>query len=453
VNVVLISTYELGHQPFGLSSPAAWLVRAGHDVACLDLAVGPLEERAIRTASLVAFYLPMHTATRLAMPVIEQVKQLNPRARLICYGLYAPLNADLLRGLGVETVIGGEFEAALVDLANGAASASKSASQDIERLAFLTPDRRGLPGLELYSHLRRNGTKTTAGYTEASRGCKHLCRHCPVVPVYEGQFRVVQRDVVLADIRQQVAAGARHITFGDPDFFNGPTHAMRIVEGFHAEFPEITYDATIKIEHLKQHRELLPALKQTGCLFVTSAVESIDDAVLGRLEKGHTRQDFYEVATSLREAGLSLQPTFIAFMPWTTIEGYGALLQAIAELEIVENTAPVQLALRLLITQRSRLLELPDIQAVIGPFDDKALVYPWKHPDRDVDTLANLVFQLVSRCQEQNKTRAEIFGEIWELVLRTPAPTLRPQPAVPHPDALPHMDEPWYCCAEPAPQV
>jgi len=449
VNVVLVSTYELGHQPFGLSSPAAWLAREGHGVVCLDLSVGSLDEAAVRAADLIAFYLPMHTATRLAMPVIQQVRQLNPRARLACYGLYAPLNADLLRGLGVETVIGGEFEAALVQLANGQPAPAQPSGMPL--LTFLTPDRRGLPGLELYSHLRQNGTKTTAGYTEASRGCKHLCRHCPVVPVYEGQFRVVQREVVLADIRQQVAAGARHITFGDPDFFNGPTHAMRIVEAFHAEFPEVSYDATIKIEHLKQHRDLLPALKQTGCLFITSAVESIDDSVLGLLEKGHTRQDFYEVATSLRGIGLSLQPTFIAFMPWTTIEGYGALLQALADLELVENTAPVQLALRLLITQKSRLLDLPDIQAVIGPFDEKALVYPWKHPNRDVDTLANLVFQLVSRRQAENKTRAEIFGEIWELVLQTPAPALRPQAPVPH--GFPHMDEPWYCCAEPAPQV
>jgi radical SAM superfamily enzyme YgiQ (UPF0313 family) len=443
MNVVLISTYELGHQPFGLSSPTAWLDREGHNVVSLDLAVGRLEESAVRSADLVAFYLPMHTATRLAMPVIEQVKQMNPRARLVCYGLYAPLNADLLHGLGVEAVIGGEFEAALVQLANGGAAASKS----IEKLSFLTPDRRGLPGLELYSHLRQNGTKTTAGYTEASRGCKHLCRHCPVVPVYEGQFRVVQREVVLEDIRQQVAAGARHITFGDPDFFYGPTHAMRIVEAFHAEFPEVSYDATIKIEHLKQHRELLPALKQTGCLFVTSAVESIDDSVLALLDKGHTRQDFYQVAISLREIGLALQPTFIAFMPWTTIEGYGALLKALADLELVENTAPVQLTLRLLVTQKSRLLDLPDIRAVIGPYDEKALVYPWKHAHRDVDTLANLVFQLVSKRQAENKTRAEIFGEIWELVLGTPAPTLAPMPAVPH------LDEPWYCCAEPAPQV
>jgi len=443
VKVVLISTYELGHQPFGLSSPAAWLVRDGHDVVCLDLAVGPLDETAVRSADLVAFYLPMHTATRMAMPVIEKVKLLNPQVRLAGYGLYAPLNADLLRGLGIEAVIGGEFEAALVQLANG----GHVTAGNVERLTFIKPARGGLPDLGAYSHLRQNGAKTTAGYTEASRGCKHLCRHCPVVPVYEGQFRVVQREVVLEDIRQQVAAGARHITFGDPDFLNGPTHAMRIVEAFHSEFPEVTYDATIKIEHLKKHRELLPKLKQTGCLFVTSAVESIDDSVLALLEKGHTRQDFYQVAASLRKIGLALQPTFIAFMPWTTIEGYGELLRAIAELELVENTAPVQLALRLLITQKSRLLDLADIQAVIGPFDDKALVYPWRHPDRDVDTLANLVFQLVSKRQAEDKTRTEIFGEIWQLVLRSPAPALAPQPPVPH------LDEPWYCCAEPAPQV
>ncbi|MCU1339940.1 MAG: Radical domain protein [Bryobacterales bacterium] len=445
MNVVLISTYELGHQPFGLSSPTAWLVREGHEVVCLDLAVAQLDEAAIRAADLVAFYLPMHTATRLAIPVIERVKQLNPRARLACYGLYAPLNGDLLRGLGVETVIGGEFEAALVQLATGAGAAEPAES--MPRLTFLTPDRRGLPGLASYSHLRQNGTKTTAGYTEASRGCKHVCRHCPVVPVYEGQFRVVQREVVLEDIRQQVAAGARHITFGDPDFFNGPTHAMRVVEAFHTEFPEVTYDATIKIEHLKQHRDLLPKLKETGCLFITSAVESIDDSVLARLEKGHTRQDFFEVATWLREAGLALQPTFIAFMPWTTIKGYGELLRALAELDLVENTAPVQLALRLLVMQNSRLLELPELRAVIGPFDTTALVYPWKHPDPEVDALGATVFQLVSRRQQENKTRAEIFAELWELVLQTPAPALRSQPPVPH------LDEPWYCCAEPAPQV
>ena len=66
---------------------------------------------------------------------------------------------------------------------------------------------------------------------------------------------------------------------------------MELVEAFHHQFPQITYDVTIKIEHLRKHEAHLPRLKETGCLFVISAVESLDDAVLDILDKGHTRED------------------------------------------------------------------------------------------------------------------------------------------------------------------
>jgi radical SAM superfamily enzyme YgiQ (UPF0313 family) len=432
VYVVLISTYELGHAPFGLASPKAWLVRDGHSVRAVDLAVERLPEPDIQKADLVAFYLPMHTATRLALPVIERVKRLNPGARLAAYGLYAPLNADLLRGLGVEAIAGGEFEGALAKLARGETVGEIS----LDRLEFLTPDRSDIDGG--YARLHHLGRSKQVAYTEASRGCKHLCRHCPIVPVYRGQFRVVQRDVVLADIRQQIAAGAQHVTFGDPDFFNGPTHAARIVEALHAEFPDVTYDATIKVEHLLKHRDLLGVLRETGCVLITSAVESVDDSVLAKLEKNHTRADFLEAVRLTREAGLALQPTFIAFMPWTTIEGYRELLRVIRELDLVENVAPVQLALRLLITTSSRLLELPEVRASIGPFDPKSLVYPWKHADPEVDTLARRVFRLVH--EKQDRSRAEIFAEICTLA----GMSLENFDLVPR-AAIPYLDEPWYC--------
>jgi radical SAM superfamily enzyme YgiQ (UPF0313 family) len=432
VNVVLISTYELGHQPFGLASPKAWLVREGHHVRCVDVAAERLPELDIQQAGMVAFYLPMHTATRLALPIIERVKRLNPAARLAAYGLYAPLNAELLRGMGVDAIAGGEFEPALVKLARGEAAADIS----LDRLEFLTPDRTDL-GTQ-YAHLHQNGQKKQIAYTEATRGCKHLCRHCPIVPVYRGQFRVVQRDVVLADIRQQIATGARHVTFGDPDFFNGPAHAARIVEALHAEFPEVTYDATIKVEHLLTHRDLLGVLRDTGCLLITSAVESIDDTVLAKLEKNHTRADFIQAVDLTRRAGLTLQPTFIAFTPWTTIAGYRELLAVLRDLELVENVAPVQLALRLLITTNSRLLELADIQAAIGPFDPKSLVFPWKHADPQVDVLARDVFKLIH--QQRDRPRREIFAEICSLAgLRLENFDLVPRAAIPY------LDEPWYC--------
>ena len=116
VNVVLISTYELGRQPFGLASPAAWLRQAGASVTCMDLAQQRLDEEAVRGADLVAFYAPMHTATRIASRVVGKVRALNPSAHLCFYGLYAPVNEGFLRELGADTILGGEFEAGLVSL-------------------------------------------------------------------------------------------------------------------------------------------------------------------------------------------------------------------------------------------------------------------------------------------------------------------------------------------------
>jgi radical SAM superfamily enzyme YgiQ (UPF0313 family) len=445
MKVLLVSTYELGHQPFGLASPAAWIAERGHQVVCADLCVESLDADCVREADVVAFYLPMHTATRLAAKVIRKVRALNPAAHMCCYGLYAPLNESYLRGLGAGTILGGEFEPGLVSLLERLAAGSNLQTEpliSLDRLQFQVPLRSELPPLEKYSRLQTGDGPKRAGYTEASRGCKHLCRHCPVVPVYQGSFRVVQPDVVLADIRQQVAAGAEHISFGDPDFFNGPTHAMRIVDALHSEWPGVTYDATIKIEHLLKHRELLPRLRETGCLFVTSAVETVDDAVLAKLDKGHTRADFIQVVREFQSAGLTLAPTFIPFTPWTTRASYRELLEVLVEQDLVEHVAPVQLALRLLIPRGSRLLELEDVQAVLSAFDEPALLYRWQHPDAQVDALAAQALRLAA----SHGSRREIFGYLWNLVNERPLPDdfyLSPRAAIPH------MDEPWFCCAEP----
>jgi radical SAM superfamily enzyme YgiQ (UPF0313 family) len=447
MRILLVSTYELGHQPFGLASPATWLAGRGHEVACADLCVESLDPDTVREAGLVAFYLPMHTATRLAAKVIEKVHKLNPNAHLCCYGLYAPLNESYLRSLGAGTILGGEFEPGLVSLAARLAAGSPGTPQlepliSLDRLKFQVPLRSLLPPIETYAGLRIGAESKRVGYTEASRGCKHLCRHCPVVPVYQGSFRVVQPEIVLADIRQQVATGVEHITFGDPDFFNGPTHAMRIVDALHHEFPDLTYDATIKIEHLLKHRELLPLLRETGCLFVTSAAESVDDAVLAKLDKGHTRADFIEVAQELRSVGLTLAPTFIPFTPWTTRESFRELLELLVDLDLVEHVAPVQLALRLLIPRGSRLLELADVQAVIREFDEPALLYRWRHPDPAMDALAEQALRLAA----SHGSRREVFGYLWNLVSDRPLPE-NPIPSSHAP--IPYLDEPWFCCAEP----
>jgi radical SAM superfamily enzyme YgiQ (UPF0313 family) len=473
MRVALINTYELGHQPFGIASPAAWLAARGAEVACMDLSREPLDEQAVREARLIALYVPMHTATRLAIALLERVKSLNPRAHICFYGLYAPVNEAHLRSLGAQTILGGECEEGLATLVERLAAANGNSREPDEKLSrssqsesvislnrqkFILPQRAGLPKLAKYSQLvMPDGSCRIAGYTEASRGCKHLCRHCPIVPVYNGTFRIVDREIVLDDIRQQVAAGAEHISFGDPDFFNGPTHAIAIVEQFHRDFPSLGYDVVIKIEHLLKHANLLPMLRDTGCLFVTSAVESVDDHILARLDKGHTRTDFLRAITLTRQANLHFHPTFVPFTPWTTLDGYCDLLEVLAENELIASVAPIQLAIRLLIPAGSRLLDLPDTKEHIEAFDSAALVYPWQHRDEKVDALTQEITKIVERGEKFNRSRAQIFHKIAKAAFD--AAKIEPR----NPDffailetcenstaAVPHFDEPWYCCAEPS---
>ncbi|OFW40175.1 MAG: radical SAM protein [Acidobacteria bacterium RIFCSPLOWO2_12_FULL_67_14b] len=445
MRVVLVSTYDLGRQPFGLASPAAWLRQAGIETAAVDLSRDTLSPDTIGAAGLVAFYLPMHTATRLALPMIDRVRAINPSATICAYGLYAPLNDTLLREHGVSVVLGPEAEAELVSLARlrspESTERATAGPAPLARLNFIQPDRSGLPPLDRYARLvMPDGSRKIVGATDATRGCKHRCRHCPIVPVYDGQFRVVPVAVVLADVRAQVGQGAGHVTFGDPDFFNGPTHASRILGALHEEFPSLTYDVTIKVEHLLAHRSLLPLLARTGCLFVTSAVESVDDAVLGHLEKGHTRADFIEAARLCREAGLTLSPTFVAFTPWTTVDGYADLLDVVEALDLVGHVAPVQWGIRLLVTWQSRLLELADIARLVGAFDRKTLTFPWRHPDPRVDDLQRQVMGLAGT--GVGRSRHDTFAAVRALAQPASAPPFDPPLAR---TEVPYLDEPWYC--------
>lgn len=475
VHVLLLSTYELGHQPLGLARPAAHLAAAGHTIACTDLAVEPLDEHAVRGASLVAISVPMHTATRLAVPLAGRVRALNPAAHICFYGLYASPNAPTLLGRYADSVIGGELETPLVDLANrlaGSPSASPvggiiaSTSRPVDRAdgstylgrqQFLLPRRDLLPPLERYAHLDDGrGQRKPVGYVEATRGCAHRCRHCPIPSVYAGRLRAVQESVVLEDVQQLVRMGARHITFGDPDFFNGVRHSIRIVEALHAAFPDLTYDVTSKVEHLLEHRELLPVLARTGCAFVVSAVESVDDTVLHHLAKGHTAADVETALALAADAGLVLRPTFVAFTPWTTLEGYLDLLDFVARQGLVHHVDPIQLAIRLLIPRGSLLLA-PAATATNGlapllePFDDAALAYPWHHPDPRMDRLQRqqvaIVEQGIRDGTPADRTFTRLLGQAGQadcarLSPRTSVTSMHP----PRPGAaVPRLTEPWFC--------
>lgn len=454
MKITLVNPYELGRQPFGLAEAAAWLEREGCTVVCCDLSIQRLDDFLEADTGLVAIYVAMHTATRIAIEALPKIRLLAPDASLCVYGLYAPMNADLFRSQGVETVLGGEYEPGLVSLARRlrAGKAGKQTEPEISlaRIDFIAPRRDNLPALSRYAALiRPDGSRLMVGFAETTRGCKYFCRHCPVVPVYQGTFRVIPADIVLDDIRAQVGEGARHISFGDPDFFNGPGHALRIVRALHEEFPDVTYDATIKIEHLVKYPRELRMLKDTGCLFIISAVESVNDDILRELDKGHTRADFIAALAFLRDIGIDLSPTFVAFTPWTTLTNYLELLHQLVELRLVESVAPVQLSIRLLIPAGSYLLKLESLTDIIGAFDQRLLGHPWRNPDPRVDQLQQDIQTWVAQAERDNLPRRDIFAGVWERAHRQAGIPAPPLDATCAGTPIPRLSENWYCCAEP----
>lgn len=455
--ILLVSGYELGHQPAGLAVPMGFLRRAGFAASAMDVSVEGFDEAKARRARFVGISVPMHTALRLGVRIAEQIRRLNPDCHICFYGMYATLNADYLLATVADSIIGGEIEEELVALVKAVAAgkfaaAIAAAAQPqvglpvLKRLDFPRPERQGLVPLERYARLDWDGDVRLAGYVEASRGCLHHCTHCPIPPVYGGRFFAVPQATVMADIRQQVAAGARHITFGDPDFLNGPTHALRLARQLHAEFPELTFDFTAKIEHLLKHRILLPELAQAGCIFIVSAVESLSDTVLARLDKGHTRADVDDVLTLLRDAGIALRPSFVAFTPWTTLDDYLELLQFVQSRRLIDHIDPVQFSIRLLVPPGSLLLKAAGDW--LGPLNQPAFTYQWQHPDPRMDELHRQVTRIAEGAVQRGEDAAAAFARI-----REAAYAMRggddPVKGLP-PPALsgrrpPRLTEAWFC--------
>jgi hypothetical protein len=240
--------------------------------------------------------------------------------------------------------------------------------------------------------------------------------------------------------------GAEHITFGDPDFFNGPSHAMAIVDALHAEFPALTYDVTIKIEHSPQTSRFA-ATPQTNGLPVCDLGRGIGERSNSRsVGQRAYKRGFRRSRAAYARRWIDAHPTFVAFTPWTTLRDFQQILETVLELDLVDNVAPIQLAIRLLIPAGSRLLELPELREKIGEFDSNALSYQWQHSDPALDKLCAEIQSLVQREEGRKSSRRAIFAQIWALAQIVPAAVeIRSASTSP----IPHLSEPWYCCAEP----
>jgi radical SAM superfamily enzyme YgiQ (UPF0313 family) len=454
VRVLLISTYELGHQPLHVASPAAALRRAGHEARCLDLSVQPWDPGVLEWTQAVGFSVPMHTAMRLALSAGRRVRREHPGLPICFYGLYATVSRELVEREFAARVIAGEYEPALTawvdELAAPCATALPAERPIIhlQRGSFDPPARELLPGLERYARLAVGGEERLVGYVEASHGCVHRCRHCPVPAVYDGRIRVVQAETVLRDVERLAAMGARHITFGDPDFLNGWRHSVAIVRALHERRPELTFDCTTKVEHVLEHAGVWEEMAASGCLFVVCALESVNDEILARLDKGHTTAEAVQALCLLREHGIETRPSFMPFTPWTTPRDVLEIVDFVAAHDLVTNVDPVQYTIRLLVPEGSLLLERNDLREHLGPYDAERLSYPWRSADPAADRLQGRLSALVQQSAAAREATGLTFARIRAAVREANGEADGPEPeAIPmgSSEGRPRLTEPWFC--------
>jgi radical SAM superfamily enzyme YgiQ (UPF0313 family) len=459
--ILLISCYELGRPPFGVALLSGLLAQSGFSVETCDLAIETLDKEKVLCADVVAISVPMHTALRIGVKAALRVRAIHPTATVVFFGLYASLNETFLLEEVADFVVGGEYEGALVGLmtalSSGADGDVAGVSRKGRRIApnlkgssLVNPVRNSLPSLSKYAQLEKDGTRFLAGYVEASRGCRHLCRHCPIPPVYEGRFTIVPKDLLLADIRTQVEMGAAHITFGDPDFLNGPNHSLRLVEQMHQMFPHLTFDFTAKIEHLLKYHDLIPTFAAAGCIFIISAVESLSDTVLHYLDKGHTQADVVRAIEIVHSNGMTLRPSLVPFTPWSTLADYIALFDFAEEHHLIDAIDPVQYTIRLLVPPGSLLLSQSFMTPYLGPLVQALFTYQWTHPDPQMDQLHPLVSCIVE--EGEGDDPEIVFYQLKECAqaMQEGRP-VRPVTHLPLKDRKkpPRLTESWFCCAEP----
>ena len=442
-----MSTYELGRQPVHVSSPASAIRGEGHEVEVVDLAVDDFEVNAVDRIDAVAISVPMHTATRLALMAATEIKARRPDLPVALYGLYAGV-PESSAARSIDAAFAGEYEPDLLSWiselsAGGSASAGSSRTG---RSDFHVPDREGLPPLESYARLEFAGATRLAAAVEASHGCRHRCRHCPIPAVYDGRMRVVPKDVVLADIDQLVASGAQHITFGDADFLNAPRHSLDLLAAAHSAHPDLTFDATIKVSHIIEQEELWPELADLNMLFVISAFESVDNKTLEILDKGHTVSDMSRASEIVRSAGVYIRPTWLPFLPWTTPADIASIFDFIGQQGLADATDPVQMSIRLLIPRGSLLEAHPAVSQHLTGYDDSALTWRWDFADPDTAVLHKELEAIAANASDCGQEVGVTLEEMRQAVSRRSG---RELDTVAPGEPVPRLTESWFCCSEP----
>ena len=379
MKVLLVSTYELGHQPLAVAGPAGRLRARGHDVRCLDLSVDMWDPALGSWADKVALSVPMHTAARLAREVAPTID--GPVA---CYGLYAAMCADVATALvsrdpETELLRWIEADPTLTSRSRpGPAGARPAPPARTVRAASCRRAR------STWSHRSRpHAVARTAADTARSLSST----------TDESRSTRWTRSSRTSHSRSR--CGARHVTYGDPDFFNGVHHALRVVRAVHERFPDLTFDCTVKVEHILAHAGRVGGARglRLHLRRVRVRVGQRRDARAARQGPHRGRSGASGRAPQRATASRSVRHGCRS-RPWATLDDVRAILEFVADARARRQRGPG--AVHDPPARPGGLAAARATSTTSGPWDPARLTYPWTSP---LDPLQTRFAALVEGCR------------------------------------------------------
>ena len=433
MKVLLTSFYDLGKQPKIIAEIVDKYRTDDIQFDIVDFSVNNPDIK-IHEYDALGIYASMHTATVLS---IEFLKNKTLPSKVFTFGLYGPVLEDFNSSIKyISNIENGELDSFF--------ELKKKTSFSLKNNI---PNRDILPDISNYAHLVNGSENFIAGSVETTYGCKHSCTHCPIPISFNGSFKTYNLEKILVDVENQVISGAKHISFNDPDFFNGPIHALKVLKNLNTKFPDVTYDSTIKVEHIIKYEKYFKELSSLNMIFVISAFETTNNEVLRILDKNHTNKDLVNAIEISQQNNIDIRPTWMPFSPWTRKNDLIDIIKLIENYKLRETVDPIQLTIKLLIPKHSLILQKSEIKEYLNNYDKNSLSYLWDYRDEEVNELQILLFNYLQDNPHLDE-HSQYLGMVKIIENITNSSLILDSDY--SFKSVPKLSETWFCCAEPS---
>jgi radical SAM superfamily enzyme YgiQ (UPF0313 family) len=153
-------------------------------------------------------------------------------------------------------------------------------------------------------------------FVVTSRGCPAQCRFCIKHVSYGRSVRFRSPENVLAEIEELVGLGVRSIHMYADLFTLNREHVMGICRGILERGLDVRWTCNSRVDFVDP--EMVEAMARSGCWMISWGIESGDERMLRRMNKGITPGQVEQALRWSKEAGIMNWGYFIIGLPGET---------------------------------------------------------------------------------------------------------------------------------------